>query len=274
MKLAYTGCTPDGEPAPRLRGMLDDPAECFATLRHLGYAGVQLSIADPRAALEHAGELREAARACGLEIVSVCTDPLATQGGCSLITRDEELLEASRVSFGEAIRLGGELECPVTLGLARGMAPDGENEKLLLGRAIGVVIFGLLVQCLEQGTSLLVKPIASPEMNWLCDVTSTWRAAVRANHPCCRMTLDSAYLDATDAATVEAITKALSFVKQVELAEPNLAPPGAGGYDFPALFRAMDASSFRGWCIVSPVAEDHAEAARMAGARIAEALTP
>ncbi len=274
MNLAYTVCTPDVEAAPRLRGMLDDPAECFAMLRHFGYTGVQLSIADPRLALERAAELREAARTSGLEIASVCTDALATQGGYSLITRDKDLLEESRATFTTAIRFAQEMECPITLGLARGQAPEDESEQLLLARAVGVVLFGLLLPCLERGTTLLLKPIGPPDMNWLTDVTTTWRAVVRSNHPCCRMALDSAYLDPADAPTAQAIKRALSFVRVVELAERDFAAPGAGDYDYPALFRAIDAPTFRGWYVASPAAEDHAEAARTAWTRITGALKP
>ena len=123
MKLAYTICTPDTN--GKYLAYRGELKEMFASLKEIGYQGVEAFVRDPRDMDQD--EFCRMLKKSGLELAAVGTGPIAAEDKITFTSPDEsvrsEAIKRSKAAVDFAARLGAQ----VNIGKLRGDINKGDH---------------------------------------------------------------------------------------------------------------------------------------------------
>jgi len=216
-------------------------------LKKTGYDGVEVPVFGGEAA--HFRMLGRQLDDLGLErtAVSALTSPEVNP------LDPEPAVRAKAVDF-----MKGVLDCSAALGASRVVGPmhsvlghftgsgPTEDEKKrcvefcqtvgALAKAAGVVVN---LEALNRFECYFVNTMADLEAH-----------VARVNHPFIRGMYDTFHCNIEEKDPVGAIAKNVKAIDHVHISENDRGTPGRGHIDFPAVFKALKAVNYDGWCTI------------------------
>jgi len=268
MNLGYRVHMPDMPPAARARGLSGELDECFALLAHIGYASVELAVADPAAAREHLGEVRACSERHGLAVRALCTDPMADVRTDRLLGGSKPERAAALAALTAAVELAGELECPATVGDMVGEPDPAASPSEAMSHACAAAFSVLADRAARAGSWLLLRPTPPARSRWMGSLARARDVAVRTNTPGLRLALDTAWLDLASDDFWADLGRAAPFVRHVVLAGPAGQSPFGVARALERLAVELGPAGHSAAWVAAVVADDQEEAARRAFAHL------
>jgi sugar phosphate isomerase/epimerase len=232
-----------------------DHATVCQTVAGLGYKGIELApftlaprITDVTA--EQRRRLRQQAEDSGLAIVGLHWLLAKTEGfhlnsadaGVRAQTADYlcELARCCRELGGSLMVFGSPAQRRVPAGATKAQATEWAAETL---RRVAPV----LTQC---DVKLCLEPLSPPEADFLNTADEAVELLGLLDHPQFTLHLDVKAMSTEAIPTPEVIRRHGGRTGHFHANDPNRRGPGFGDTDFRPIFRALEASGYRGWVSV------------------------
>jgi len=217
--------------------------ETFATLKEIGFDGVEIPIFDRE--VEKYAALGERLEALGLEPLAVAArgpddNPLAADRAAAVA--------ATRANLESARALGAPLICgPIgaPLGVFTGAAPTAEEKDRARAYLEEVAPYAE-----EAGVTIALEYLNRFEMyltNTAADLAELVR---RVGHPSIRMMYDTFHAHIEEKDPAEAIRSCADVLVHVHVAENDRSTPGAGQVAWHETFDALREIGYDRWIVI------------------------
>ncbi len=239
MKLAFPLSTPEiDRPLLALAG---DPARTCASLRELGYDGVELFVRDP-AAFDRTTVIG-AARDAGLAIAAIGTGPVAVIDGLTFASAATQRAAIARTCA--IVDFAAEAGAQVNVGKLRGdLGTSGRDA----GAARRDEAFReVCAHARSVGVEVTLEPQNRSVVDNLTDTRTSLDWLRRMAEPNLRLMLDTFHMHLEDPCPAASLVAAGPLLRHVHFADVGRRPPGSGGIDFTthlAILRALDFEGF------------------------------
>lgn len=260
MKLAVTMVKEAAAGAPLvLRG---DYAESIRQAAQIGYDAVELHVPDPAEADVRA--IRSACNASCVAVSSIGTGLALVRDGLALTSRDERVRQRALARLQDFIRLGGELDSVVIVGLMKGLVKESgghsEYESYLTG-----ALDACLVTAREAGVTLVLEAMNRYESDILNTIEECVRYIERFDSKHLKLHIDTYHMNIEEDRIGRNILAAGKHIGHVHIADSNRGYPGLGHYNFAETIAALKTVGYKGAlaveCVPKPAPEHAAQGA-------------
>lgn len=219
-----------------------DKALC--DLEAYGFTGVEFAVAYPDQV--NADEMLKKAESHKLSVTTLSTGQIVGLAGITMTASDEETRLKAREVICNHIELSSRIgRPPVTIGLLRGKCM--EEDKTVLEKRFLETLLPCVDFAEKKNVYIQVEPINRNECGYIKstdDWFAVWEKAGRPERV--SMLFDVFHSRIEDGDSIKAIQKAGSHITNVHFADSNRGLPGTGEMDFPALYKAIVATGYRG----------------------------
>ncbi len=236
----------------------DQPfADAFATMRSLGYTGVEfapftlLPPTDQFDAREipaaRRAEVKQQAADAGLEVVGLHW-LLAKTAGFHLTSPEDGVRSDTAAYLQALVELCGDLGGKVmVLG-------SPQQRKLLAGVAYNdaeqyaaEVLRAVMPACADHGVTIALEPLGPSETDFMMTAKSGIQLAQLVDSPHCKLLLDVKAMS-SEAAPFESIIHASrDWLVHFHVNDPNLLGPGMGEVSYDKIMPALVEINYQGW---------------------------
>ena len=238
MKLAYTVCTPDT--SGKYLAYRGDLKEMFASLKEIGYQGVEAFVRDPRE-MDQA-EFCRLLKRYGLELAAVGTGPIVAEDKITFTSQDErarkESIERAKAAIDFAARLGAQ----VNIGKLRG---DVNKENQV--QAIGWRDQAFKIVCNYAALKNIIITV-EPQCRFAIDnLNSTQEALAWVKQQQLSnlfIMMDVFHMNIEDKSQAASFIDAKDYNLHVHFADNNRGVPGTGKIDFVDAIRVLKALGY------------------------------
>ncbi len=235
--------------------------ENFATIKELGYDGVDLFVDDPFS--ENAKLTVKMLEKYNLGVGVVMPAALAGQG-LFLGDEDKEIRETCVTKIGEIIDYARNLGGMVSLGLVRGSMVDEEtedhfNEKFICSSEKLLKI--------SDGVPLLIEPINRYEINTINSAREGIDFIKQTKLPLYLM-LDTFHMNIEDVDLIEIFKESheLGLTKHIHFLDSNRLAPSMGHIDMEGLYRLFESQDYKGYLCLEALSKPSAYECAKSGA--------
>jgi 5-keto-L-gluconate epimerase len=244
MKLAYMYATPDvthGE-VTAVRGEMTATLNC---IRHAGYAGVELLIADP--AIIDRQALQRAVAESGLDVPAICTGEIYGQAQLSFADPDAGRRRQARDRMNAAMDLAAEYGAMVNVGRLRGCYVDGVPPQQTLDWIADAVS-----EAVERapGVPVILEPVNREYANCLVTTRDALEFIEITAIPNLGLMLDAVHILVEGEAVADACALAGEYLLHFHISDSNRLPVGDGNYNIMGIMAAVAASGFDAYTTV------------------------
>ncbi|MDL2257680.1 sugar phosphate isomerase/epimerase [Eubacteriales bacterium OttesenSCG-928-K08] len=222
----------------------DEFDHALSFLEEKGFSGVELAVAYPKKV--NTSELNKKLNAHNLAATTLSTGQIYGLEGLFLSSFDDNVRKNTIDIVKGHIELSAEIGLPVvTIGLLRGKLEQGEISDLLDNFKRG------LMPCVEYafklGVKLQVEPINKQETVLINSVKQCLDFLRELGDPeNVGILYDAYHSDLEDGDMLAAIKAAAGRIFNVHLADSHRGLPGYGDIDFPAMYKAIQATGYTG----------------------------
>jgi sugar phosphate isomerase/epimerase len=231
--------------------------EAFATMRSLGYTGVEFApftLLPPTAACdvrdvsaERRREVRQQAADAGLEVVGLHW-LLAKTNGFHLTHPDAAVRNATAEYIRALAQLCGDL------GGAIMVLGSPQQRKLLPGVSYNRaeeyaadVLRAAMPACADHGVTIALEPLGPNETDFMMTAKSGIELAKLVDSPHCRLLLDVKAMSTEQAPYESIIHDSRDWLVHFHVNDPNLLGPGMGEVKFDRILPALAEINYHGW---------------------------
>lgn len=235
-------------------------ADTFATIRKLGYTGVEIAPftfapnAEPfdvrQVPAEKIVEVRNMAEDAGLEIIGLHW-LLAKTEGFYLTSPDPTVrrhtAEYLRMLAEVCADLGGKimvLGSPKQRNLLPGVSYDDAEAYAT------EVLHGALPACAQYGVTIAVEPLGPAEGDFLLNAKAGIRLVELVGSAHCKLHLDVKAMSSEGRPIADIIRDSRQWLVHFHANDPNMLGPGMGDVDFRPIFAALREIKYTGWVSV------------------------
>jgi sugar phosphate isomerase/epimerase len=216
--------------------------ESLATIKRLGYDGVELAVRDPE--LINPEELERVLGQFGLPVSALGTGQAYGEEGLSLTHPDEQVRCRAIARLKSHISLASRLKAIVIIGLIRGKRVEGvacDQAETWLQQA--------LEECAaaDRTVKLALEPINRYETNLLNSVDESLRFLRRVGAENVGLLLDTFHMNIEEPSLLSSIESAADRLLHVHVADSNRWYPGAGHIDFGGVLTRLDRLGYQGY---------------------------
>jgi 5-keto-L-gluconate epimerase len=216
--------------------------ECLATIKRLGYDGVELAVRDPE--LIDTAELSGLLDRLDLPVAAIGTGQAYGEEGLSLTDSDPRVRSRAVTRIKAHVRLAAHLKAIVIIGLIRGK----REQSVGAGQAENWLLQGLRECAGEDPTvRLALEPINRYETNLLNTVDESLRFIRRLGADNVGLLLDTFHMNIEEPSLLSSIESAADRVLHVHVADSNRWYPGAGHIDFAGVLTRLDRLGYQGY---------------------------
>lgn len=235
-------------------------AEVFATVRDLGYTGLEIApftlapgetpFDARRVGSRVRSEVRSAAEAAGLEVVGLHW-LLAKTEGLYLTSPDEVVRRRTSDYLGELARLcrdlGGTI---VVLGSPqqRNLLPGVSHDEAMAHAA--AVLRDVMPLCEERNVTIAVEPLGPAEGDFLLTAAKGRELVTLVDSPHCKLHLDVKAMSSESLPIPDLIRASREQLVHFHANDPNLLGPGMGEVEYEPIFAALKEIGYSGWVSV------------------------
>ncbi|MGQ9682980.1 MAG: sugar phosphate isomerase/epimerase family protein [Anaerolineae bacterium] len=259
MRLSLAIQTPEVRatvPVALLSGSL---AERLAKAAGLGYAGVELMVADP--AQLDAAELAFMLSQHGLGVAAVGSGAVAFSTGLVLLHADAAVCAQAEARLHDLIRFAAAVGAPlVTIGSFRGRASNvGADARTRLAGMLRAAA-GLAA---DVGVRLALEPLNRYESDLINTAEQGLAFVAQVGHPALGLLLDTYHVNIEERSWTEPFRLLMDaeLLWHVHLGDNNRLPPGQGLIDFGAIIRTLRACGYTGYLSAELLARPDPDAA-------------
>lgn len=238
MKLAYTICTPDTN--GKYLAYRGELKEMFASLKEIGYQGVEAFVRDPRDMDQD--EFCRMLENSGLQLVAVGTGPIAAEDKITFTSPDEsvriEAIERAKATIDFAARLGAQ----VNIGKLRGDVNKGDSASAREWR--DKAFKTLCEYAALKNIAITLEPqcrFAVDNLNSTQEAL-TWVKQQQLSNLFIMM--DVFHMNIEDKSQAASFIDAKDYNIHIHFADNNRGIPGAGKIDFVDAIRVLKALGY------------------------------
>lgn len=236
MKLAYTVCTPDTK--GKYLAYRGELKEMFASLKGIGYQGVEAFVRDPREMDQD--EFCRLLNSYGLELAAVGTGPIVAEDKITLTSQDEsvrnEAIERTKAAIDFAAKLGAQ----VNLGKLRGNISQGDQAREWRDQA-----FKIVCRYAELKNTIITM---EPQCRFSIDnLNSTQQALTWVRQQQLSnlfILMDVFHMNIEDKSQAASFIEAKDYNLHIHFADNNRGVPGTGNIDFVDAIRVLKALGY------------------------------
>lgn len=257
MKLAVTMVKEAAAWAPLvLRG---DYADAIRQAAHIGYDAVELHVSDP--AEVNVRAIREACDASGVTVSSIGTGLAQVRDGLTLTHSDERVRQRALARLQNFVRLGGELNSVVIVGLIKGNVRDCVDRSSY-ERHLTEALDACLVVAQELGVMLVLEAMNRYESDILNTIEECVRYIEQFDSEHLKLHIDTYHMNIEEDQIDRNIEAAGRHIGHVHIADSNRGYPGLGHYNFAETIAALKTAGYSGAlaveCLAKPTSEQAA----------------
>lgn len=254
--------TPTSSNAPLLfSGHLEEGLKAAA---NLGFRGVELNILDPKDVDGVA--LKKLLRQHSLTACALATGQAFGRHGLSLSHAEADVRHKALERLRDHAHLATVLECPITIGLIRGVLPlDQALQEEARKRAIdGLAQFAAYAESL--GLNLYLEPINRYETNFINTIAQGLEVIKEIGAKNVLLLADTFHMNIEEVDMAEALRSAGDRLGYMHFADSNRHAPGSGHTDFAPILAALRKMGYKGFLTVEilPLPDDFSAAQRSA----------
>ena len=218
--------------------------ETFATLKEIGFDGVEIPIFDRE--VDKYAELGERLEAIGLERLAVGA---RTQVDSPIDPETRaEAVASTKANLDSCAALGASLICGplgAPLGWFSGNAPTPEEKKRAVDFLQEVAPYAE-----ERGVTIVLEYLNRFEM-YLTNTAADLAAIVReVDHPNVRMMYDTFHAHIEEKDPRAALQECADVLVHVHISENDRGTPGAGQVDWDTTFAGIGEIGYDGWMVI------------------------
>lgn len=231
--------------------------EAFATMRSLGYTGVEFApftFLPPTNAFDvrqvspaRRAEIKREAADAGLEVVGLHW-LLAKTSGFHLTSPEATVRSATADYLQSLARLCGDLGGKIlVLG-------SPQQRKLLPGVAYNdaeqyaaEVLRAVMPTCADHGVTIALEPLGPSETDFMMTAKSGIELAKRVDSPHCKLLLDVKAMSSEQAPYESIILESREWLVHFHVNDPNLLGPGMGQVKYDRILPALAEINYHGW---------------------------
>ena len=212
-------------------------------------------------------------RPLGLSVSGLATGRIYTVDGLSLGSKDEENRRAAVERMLRHARLCARLDAArLIVGAVRGRTRDAG------GRQLYVEQFTRSMETLvnegeKLGIQILLEAISVLDSDAYCTIDETAAFVRSFASPALRLQLDSIHMHTNREDFYPAVLRAGDLISQVDISDVDRMAPDGNHFDFPLLFRALEATGYQDYLVFEFRAQPPAQAAK-AGLDYVRRLSP
>lgn len=236
MKLAYMYATPDVTHV-KVTAVRGEIAATLDRIRHAGYSGVELLVADP--ALIDRRALRRAVAESGLDVPAICTGEIYGQAQLSFADPDADRRRQARDRMIAAMDLAAEYGAMVNVGRLRGRYVDGLSPHQTLDW-----IADAISEAVERvpGVSIVLEPVNHEYANCLVTTREAVEFIENRAIPGLGLMLDSVHILVEEETVADACALAGEHFLHFHISDSDRLPVGDGDYEITGIMAAVAAS--------------------------------
>jgi sugar phosphate isomerase/epimerase len=216
--------------------------ESLATIKQLGYDGVELAVRDP--SLMDTGALECLLDQFRLPVSALGTGQTYVEEGLSLTDPDPEVRRLAIARLKSHIRLAARLKTIVIIGLIRGKTQAGtsyDQAEMWLQRGLEECA------CEDASVKLALEPINRYETDLLNSVDGSLRFLRRMGAENVGLLLDTFHMNIEEPCLFSSIESAAKRLLHVHVADSNRWYPGAGHIDFAGVLTRLARVGYEGY---------------------------
>jgi len=217
-------------------------AENIATIKRLGYDGVELAVRDP--ALLDMTEIDSLLRRHQLAVPAIGTGQAYSEEGLSLTHPDEAIRDRAKIRIKAHVALAAHLDAKVIIGLIRGKMESGVDEKQAERWLVDS-----LKECAAENekVSIAIEPINRYETNVANTVLSALALLEQIAMENVGLLLDTFHMNIEEPSIAESIMVAKDRLFHFHIADSNRWHPGAGHIDFKEVIGVLERIGYDGF---------------------------
>lgn len=185
----------------------------------------------------------------GIQISSIVTGRLNTEGKCSLIDDAPYIVETTIKHMEQYIDMASKLKTNIVIGWVKGNIPaGGKREKYQKRLAKNLKILAEYAQ--EKKVKINIEVINRYEVNLFTTSKELVDFLEEFQIPNCYVHLDTFHMYIDEAEPVEAIHAAKGRIGYFHLADNSRKYPGSGQIDFQKIMKALEETGYEGYLAV------------------------
>ena len=222
-----------------------DGDSAIRAAHELGYAGVDLSVRDPKDPA--VTRFADSVLGSGLKIGAIGTGQSYTVDGLALVTADADVAARLDARLRDLVEFAAHCGAPAIVGGIRGrLAEDSSERKEQYSRAVER-LHRFCAAAAERDVTLLVEPLNRYESNFVNTVTDAIALLDDADSPNLGIVLDTFHMNIEERSIHESVSRAGARLKHMQLSDSNRRAPGMGHLDFSPVVDALRAMQYRGY---------------------------
>ena len=217
-------------------------AESMATIKKLGYHGVELAVRDP--GLLDLVEIESLLRQHQLVVPAIGTGQAYGEEGLSLTHPDETIRQQAKKRIKAQVALAARLQAKVIIGLIRGKKESGTDE-----RQTERWLVDALRECAAENSevAIAIEPINRYETNIANTVNSALALLEKIAMKNVGLLLDTFHMNIEEPSIGESIIATKERLFHFHIADSNRWYPGAGHIDFAEVIGVLEKIGYEGF---------------------------
>jgi len=241
LRISFAIATTEELPEARRRKCI---RELFKMAAGMGYDGLELHISDPRMA--DASFLKELAVSHGLEIPAIGTGPTYTSHGISLLS-GPSVRKRAVDRLQEYIKLAGDLEAVVIVGLIRGRLSGGRFTRYRAWKTIQDCLSRSARVAEQNGVTLAIEPINRYETDLINTVAEALKMASDIDSESVKIMADTFHMNIEEASIADSLRQSGGRLAHFHVADSNRLAPGKGHIDFASIISELKGIGYAGY---------------------------
>lgn len=235
LKFAYPYQTP--ETVKPLLCSSGSPENIFASLKEIGYDGIELLIRDSRKL--KMDKFSRLINTNQLEIAAIGTGPMVADDGLTYTSEKEENRKQAIDRTIDVIEWGAYFDCPVTIGKLRGQI--NKEKEALSWRLMNDAFYKVLNHAEKLNVSILIEPQNTNHLNNLNRTDETLSFIKNIDSASLGIMLDALhmYAEESNPSFSELFTEAEEILGFIHLTDSDRLLPGKGNFDMKKILSTL-----------------------------------